>query len=50
MWQTLLNQITFHVRDLGESSLHLKSFLFCPFFEEFLQKKVNVFEMKTFLQ
>ncbi len=46
--QTLLNQIIFCVKDYGESSFHLKFFLFCLLFEEFLQKKVNVLEMKTY--
>ncbi len=49
LWQTLLNQITFCVRDIGKSSLHLKSFLFCSLSKEFLQKKVTVLEMKTFI-
>ncbi len=36
------------MKDYGESSFHLKFFLFCLLFEEFLQKNVNVLEMKTY--
>lgn len=42
IWQTSLSQVTLLVKDVNESNMQSRYFVFSPMSKDFLQKGVNV--------